>query len=138
MPSEKKINNLVINEIESFDVYNYMRDNGLLNRSEVYTLFPEAIKNYVESETINKADKTYVDKKIVDLVNSAPETLDTLGELADAFEENQDMVETLNLAITNKMDKISDTLVLVDTITGTQHKIQIQNGRLVSFPIEEA
>lgn len=48
MPSEKKINNLVINEIESFDVYNYMKDNGLLNRSEVYTLYPEAIKNYVD------------------------------------------------------------------------------------------
>lgn len=138
MPFEKKINNLVINEIESFGVYNYMKDNGLLNRSEVYTLYPEAIKNYVESETVNKADKTYVDEKIADLVNSAPETLDTLGELADAFEENQDMVETLNQAITNKMDKISDTLVLVDTITGTQHKIQIQNDRLVSFPIEEA
>lgn len=48
MPSEKKINNLVINEIESFDVYNYMKDNGLLNRSEVYTLYPEAIKTYVD------------------------------------------------------------------------------------------
>ena len=102
MPSEKKINNLVINEIESFDVYNYMKDNGLLNRSEVYTLYPEAIKNYIESEMVNKADKTYVDEKIVDLVNSAPETLDTLGELALAFEENSDIVEILNQAITEK------------------------------------
>ncbi len=54
MPSEKKINNLVINEIESFDVYDYMKDNGLLNRSEVYTIYPEAVKDYVNSETVNK------------------------------------------------------------------------------------
>ena len=33
-------------------------------------------------------------------------------------------------------DKISDTLILVDTVTGLQHKIQIQNGQLVSFPVE--
>lgn len=50
MPSEKKINNLVINEIESFEVYDYMKDNGLLNRSEVYTLYPEALGSIFISE----------------------------------------------------------------------------------------
>lgn len=49
--------------------------------------------------------KEYTDTKIADLVNSAPETLDTLGELAAAFADNQDMVQTLNDAITNKADK---------------------------------
>ena len=42
---------------------------------------------------------------IADLVNSAPETLDTLGELAQAFSENKEVVEALNEAITNKADK---------------------------------
>ena len=51
--------------------------------------------------------------------------------------ENKEVVEALDASITNKQDKISDTLILVDTITGTQHKIQIQNGQLVSFPIDE-
>ena len=45
--------------------------------------------NYVEDKRLeaiaNKADKSYVDEKIADLINSAPETLDTLGELAAAF-----------------------------------------------------
>lgn len=118
MPSEKKINNLVINEIESFDVYNYMKDNGLLNRSEVYTLYPEAIKNYIESEMVNKADKTYVDEKIVDLVNSAPETLDTLGELATAFEENSDIVEILNQAITEKYSSSNPPPYPVTSVQG--------------------
>jgi hypothetical protein len=46
-------------------------------------------ENYVEDKRLgtidNKADKTYVDEKITNLVNSAPEMLDTIGELAKAF-----------------------------------------------------
>ena len=49
--------------------------------------------------------KTEVDKKIADLVNSAPETLDTLGELATALQENEDVVEVLNEAVGSKADK---------------------------------
>ena len=52
-----------------------------------------------------KADISYVDEKVSNLVNSAPETLDTLGELAQALEENDSVVETLNSAITNKAEK---------------------------------
>ena len=74
--------------------------------------------NYVEDkrlgEIANKAEKTDLndyytkveaDQKLADLVNSAPETLDTLGELADAFNENNEIVTVLNEAITNKADK---------------------------------
>ena len=49
--------------------------------------------------------KSYADTSIANLVNSAPETLDTLGELAAAFEENHDMVETLNEAIAFKANQ---------------------------------
>ena len=65
--------------------------------------------NYVEdrrlSEISNKADKTYVDEKVANLVGSAPETLDTIGELATALQENEEVVEVLNQAITVKADK---------------------------------
>ena len=44
---------------------------------------------------------------MADLVNSAPETLDTLGELARAFEENDSVVSALETAIVNKLE-ISD------------------------------
>lgn len=57
---------------------------------------------YVD-EQVDSA-KTYADTKIANLVNSAPDTLDTLGELAEAFEENGDMIETLNKAIVNKVE----------------------------------
>lgn len=87
-------------------------------------------------QTASEAMKAYTDTEVAALVNSAPETLDTLGELAAAFEENQEVVEALDASITNKQDKVSDTLILVDAITGSQYKIQIQNGQLVSFPVE--
>ena len=51
------------------------------------------------------ATETFVENKVADLVNSAPETLDTLGELAAAFEDNQEVVEALDGAISNKVDK---------------------------------
>lgn len=53
----------------------------------------------------NYYTKVEADQKLADLVNSAPETLDTLGELADAFNENNEIVTVLNEAITNKADK---------------------------------
>lgn len=53
----------------------------------------------------SKAVKNYVGGKIADLVDSAPETMDTIGELATALKENQDVVETINNAITDKANK---------------------------------
>ncbi len=46
--------------------------------------------------------KTYADKKIADLIGGAPETLDTLKEVADALEANADVVEALDAAIGTK------------------------------------
>ena len=65
--------------------------------------------NYVEdrrlSEIANKADKAYVDERVTNLVGSAPETLDTLGKLATAFQENDEVVQILDDAIVAKADK---------------------------------
>ena len=51
------------------------------------------------------ATEEYVATELANLVGAAPETLDTIEELATAFQENKDVVETLNNAITNKADK---------------------------------
>lgn len=47
----------------------------------------------------------YIDEEIAGLVNGAPETLDTLKEVADAIQENESVVDGLNAAIGNKADK---------------------------------
>lgn len=76
--------------------------------------------NYVEDkrlgEIAGKADKAYVDTKITDLVNSAPDTLDTLGELAAALTENQEVVDVLDASIANKQNK--NVIVYRDSSTG--------------------
>ena len=51
------------------------------------------------------ASETYVNTAVANLVNSAPGTLDTLGELATALQQNQSVVETLNNSIGNKVNK---------------------------------
>lgn len=52
----------------------------------------------------HSALETKVNESIANIINNAPETLDTLGELADAFNENADVVSVLNSAIGNKSD----------------------------------
>ena len=63
-------------------------------------------KPYIPSYD-NVPTKDYIDEKLSDLVNSAPETLDTLGEIASALEENEDVISTLNSVVSNKVDKVA-------------------------------
>ena len=97
--------------------------------------------NYVEdkrlSEIANKVDKTYVDAKITDLVNSAPETLDTLGELAAALAENQEVVDILNASIVNKQNKnvivYRDSETKLASMTAAQIMEKVRAGENVYF-----
>lgn len=59
-----------------------------------------SLDGYVTNDTL----ETKVNEAIVNLVDNAPETLDTLGELATAFKDNADVVDVLNSAIGNKSD----------------------------------
>ena len=64
---------------------------GKANSSDVYT----------KNETDNA-----ISTSINALIDGAPDTLDTLKELADAVNSNKSLVETLNEAITNKQDTL--------------------------------
>ena len=54
-----------------------------------------------DSDTITGAKK-YADAKVAALVDGAPETLDTLDELAAALKDNKDIVDVLNQSIGEK------------------------------------
>lgn len=60
----------------------------------------KTLSEYVTNNTL----ETKVNEAIAALVNNAPETLDTLGEIATALKENDDVVSVLNAAIGNKSD----------------------------------
>ena len=47
----------------------------------------------------------YVNNQVSGLVGAAPDTLDTLEELAAAIQDNKDVIDVLDAAITNKADK---------------------------------
>lgn len=53
----------------------------------------------------NLATENYVDTKISDLVDSAPETLNTLNELAEALNNDNNFASTITAQIANKQDK---------------------------------
>lgn len=55
----------------------------------------------------------YTDQKIADLINGAPETMDTLKEVADAIEKNKSVVEALDKSIGTKANQSE-----LDTHTG--------------------
>ena len=71
--------------------------------------------------TAESSAKSYIDTKVANLVNSAPETLDTLGELATALSENIDVTSALNSAIGTKANSSEVVKLSGDqTIAGTK------------------
>ena len=58
-----------------------------------------------------------IDNKISNLVGSAPETLNTLEELATAFQDNKDVIDYLNQSIIKKQDKL-ESGTNIKTING--------------------
>lgn len=54
----------------------------------------------------------YTDQKIADLINGAPSTLDTLGEIAEAMQDNGDVVEALEAAIGTKANQAEIEILL--------------------------
>ncbi len=64
------------------------------------------------SEAKDYADDTYIqatgyaDQKIAELINGAPSTLDTIGEIAAAMLEHEGVIEALEAAIGNKASEV--------------------------------
>ena len=61
------------------------------------------------------ASETYVDTKISDVVNSAPETLNTLNELAKALGNDENFSTTITTQIGTKVDKVNGKSLIDDT-----------------------
>ena len=68
---------------------------------------------------VGLATETYVNGKVSDLVNSSPETLDTLKELADALGNDPNFATTVSNQIGNKVDKIDGKGLSTNDLTNT-------------------
>lgn len=74
------------------------------------------LANVISTETCSKE---YVDQKIAELVNSAPEQLDTLQELSRALNNDKDFAVTVNNLLAQKLDKSGGTVTGNLTVNGT-------------------
>ena len=115
------------------------KDNGILAKANKYTddklatavgvapsetvIGSGLLKNIADAE---KSAKGYADQKIAALVNGAPETLDTLKELADALKNDADFATTVSTEIGKKADK-----TYVDTELGKKVD-KVEGSRLVT------
>lgn len=83
-------------KVEDLDGYLKPEDIAdLASKSDLdgYVRVEDAIDFLTASDLDDYATKSYVDKKITDLVGGAPETLDTLKEIAEALEDNATMAQ---------------------------------------------
>ena len=115
----------------SFDAESIIYDNnesGLKGQNVQSALDELVEKNAVnqtgiialQAEMEDKVSKDYVDKSINDLVDSAPDTMNTLKELATEIQNNQSVINTLDSAITNKVDKIDGKGLSTNDYTTTE------------------
>ena len=80
----------------------HTHDDRYYTESEINT----KITNLETADTNNlKAAKDYTDTKVAALVDSAPETLDTLKELSDALGNDANFATTMTTNLGNKADK---------------------------------
>ena len=84
---------------QRFATENYV-NTRVASKADVTTLDNYYLKS--EANTLHTEITDYVDNEVAALVNSAPETLDTLGELAAALQENEEVVDVLDKAIITK------------------------------------
>lgn len=81
-------------------------DNGIWEIKKLIACkpFPGNEYEYVPTTDYDPSTKKYVDDKVAGLVNSAPETLDTLNELANALGNDANFATTVTNSLANKAD----------------------------------
>jgi len=102
-----------VNASNGTSTFSNMIINGSLNMDATTTATITGL-----SEPINNSDaatKNYVDTEIAALVSSAPALLDTLGELADALNDDADFANTMNSVLATKLTLTGGSM------TGTLH-----------------
>lgn len=103
---------------ENLGIGNVENKNSKKIRSEITREDVEKALQYTpEIAGAYQNSTAYTDTKIAELINGAPETLDTLKEVADAIQENKTVVDALDAAIGKKANQSElDTHMGNDTI----------------------
>tara|TARA_B100000700_G_scaffold311500_1_gene393374 strand:+ start:8156 stop:8704 length:549 start_codon:yes stop_codon:yes gene_type:complete len=100
-----------------------------INRSLVDSSFEADLVKFATDITAlntNKADITYVDQQITDLVGGAPDALNTLNELAAALADDANFASTVTNQLTNHDTRIS----AIESDTGFIKEVDLVRGEL--------
>jgi hypothetical protein len=103
----------------------------IINAPTVPSINGLATETYVDNKasTTLQQSKSYTDTKVANLVGSAPQTLDTLEEVANALKQNDNVVTALNNAIGNKQNSTDYNLqTSAKTIVGAINEINTKLG----------
>ena len=116
------------------DVYSWAKENS----KPSYTAEEVGADSVGSAQTAEIKAKTYTDNRISNLINGAPETLDTLKEVADAIKENEDIVDALNKAISNKLTITDITQTVTSSIDDGLNIITIalSDGTTSTFSVK--
>lgn len=98
-------------------------------KDDTYEPYVDDVKTLIDNKAnISELSKyalvtdveTSVQTAVSNLVDSAPDTMDTLRELATAIQNHQGVTDTLNSAITNKVDKVGGMGLSTNDYTTTE------------------
>ena len=160
------------NQLQGYVEVRGENNNGLMNLSffsnhmdgdgAIFSGKPRLVNIETPIYNYDAANKIYVDTAVANLVDSAPDTLNTLGELAAALQENQTVVDAVNSAVTNKVDKVEgkglstndytdedkeklanlnaskDSIALIDQVNGYTYILCMREGNLVTYCAAES
>lgn len=103
-----------------------------VNNTDIHTPITD-IEGMIDTAvgSLNYATPDYVDTKVADLVNSSPETLDTLKELSDALGNDSNFATTVANQIGSKADK-DDVYTKLETDTLLEGKANSVHSHVVS------
>ena len=79
----------------------------------------------------------YVDQKVADLVGSAPETLDTIAEIATAIETNGDAIEAIQSLVTENGTAIDGVQTTVDDLGARTETLEQTAVKFTEFQREQ-
>ena len=113
LPVDNSLNSTSENPVQNKVVNNAISNiNSLVGTSSVSSQISNAINGL--------ATETYVNNKVAGIVNSAPETLDTLNELATALGNDPNFATTVATQIGTKVDKVSGKGLSTNDYTTTE------------------
>jgi hypothetical protein len=100
------------------DTLNFTGAGAMTINSDSHIVLTPAAGSSVKWGADILATQAYADQKVADLVDSAPELLDTLNELAAAIGDNPNYAADLATSVGTKVSKAGDTMTGALTLSG--------------------